>query len=75
MGVVVVVEALHGLGEAVNRVEGLLKEPTVDDEAWIGWLEIAANACNSGIKRGGRAVWGLAERGSGKAMPNTESSS
>lgn len=54
VGVVVVVEALQGLGEAVNWVDGLLNVLIVLI-AGVGLrYVVAAKACNSGISLGGK---------------------
>ena len=57
-GVVVFVDALQGLEEVVNWVEGLLML-LIDEDAGlcIGTL-LAARACNSGMSRGGNSAGG-----------------
>lgn len=54
IGVVVAVEALHGLGDPVNMVDGLLM---VLFELVIscGLRASPARACNSGMSLGGRS--------------------
>lgn len=44
MGVVAAVDALHGLDEVVNCVEGLLIEPIDDDAGLLRRLLLAASA-------------------------------
>lgn len=56
IGVVAAVDALHGLGEEVNCVDGLLTVLIVL-MAGVGRLcAFAAKACSSGMSRGGRLV-------------------
>lgn len=58
MGVVVFVDALHGLDDVVNCVEGLLMLLIDDDAGLMTGILLATNACNSGISRGGSSVGG-----------------
>lgn len=57
IGVVVFVDALHGLEDVVNCVEGLLILLIEDEFGLIGIL-FATSACNSGINRGGSSAEG-----------------
>lgn len=72
-GVVAVVEALHGLEDVVNCVDGLLIELIDEEAGFTERLLLAAKACNSGISRGGRLVDGLTICFSGIAIPKTVS--
>ena len=73
-GVVAAVDALHGLDDAVNCVEGLLMKLCADDSPYEGRLPPAANACSSGMRRGGK-VEGEEVDPMGMTTPSTVSSS
>jgi len=75
MGVVAAVEALQGLLEEVNCVDGLLIELIEDEAGLEGRLLLAANACSSGINRGGKPVDPYVAGLPGIATPRTVSSS
>ena len=71
----VAVDALQGLDDAVNCVEGLLILLMDDEAGSEGRTWLAAKACNSGMSLGGSVAGGYVDAFSGTTIPRTVSSS